>query len=1593
MLAKNVKIILLICSIIGLFTLNSLLAAPGWNELTQSPAPANVNDGGSLVKGYHDNDSSNMSYLYAVMGNSEDFWGFCLDSSYWNDFSSTGDSVGVGGALTYIVIEEDNYDYNVLYLLVGNLTTTFKRLRNRVTSGIDDGWYGKKPLPTFVDSGGSLTSYINDDDSAFVFAFVGGNRDSFFRYDVAENDWDTMHSAPGQVGYGGALLYNDYFIYALQGGGESGFWRYDILQDTWVILASTPYPVGPGGALAYDDDYDRIFAFRGQGTNEFWEYRIDEDTWWIRPGPTNRIVGAGGALAWDDDNLFLYALIGNNTQYFYKYEPIENDAKIEAILAPIDTIIKNVSIGPQVQVKNQGNVNDTFWVYFYVFKESDTVYIDSSIVQNIEPDSTKDITFKYWQPDTIDWFNLLSFVKNTNDEVIANDTTRDSVFVAYRDVAVDSILSPPSLVIPDSHFIPEIKIHNHGNIPESLVSGVIIRRSGTLDTIYSDDTIITNFLPYSLKLVSFDSCSLGAGYYLVKGYIVLLGDQNRGNDTLCKEILLRYIDIAVTNISSPVGTIDSTAIIPTATIENLILEDTLPTIFTSTFRIYRETNFYMEETTLSIEPGVSFDIEFPCCTLPRDSYGVECRVFAVGDTNDTNNILIDSVFIVVRDIGVYQILSPIDTILTGIYHPQVILVKYGNVSINHPFDVTCNITYSDTLVYSDTVTLDSLTSSYIMVEFIKEWQPNNFGQYSICSQTWDTSDMNPSNDACEDSILIELRDIAVDSINLRDTFDWEFPIVCSTKVANIGNAVRGFDAILHIDTVYSDTVRVENLFPDSTRWVEFDTWVAVVGGSHLAVCSTKIANDTVPENDTKSKSFFVKFSDVGTERIIKPIGLIRFQEEIQPLALIKNYGFYSVTSLNCHLTITQNGAPFYVDDVLVDTINPEESLEIAFPLPPLFTVDNYFACCSTELADANSNNDAAGDSFKIRQFPSYSQEATGFNQNRHLVKNPNRDSLHLVFHSNDTIFYAHFEGGDWLPAETVGIGKLPCISLDSAGRPWIAYLSPDNRSLNCAVRRDDDTWKRMFIFGIDACGEYAPEYIGQPSMVHNIYPESPMAYLVCAFNSSSQNFGMIQFIPFDTTEVFYPDPLDIGTITDNLCNPSIGITPKDLLHVAWQRKNGERQSIFYLVTTEGITPSLIYDREGNLDWSDRTVVSTPQYPTTEPASNPFVEAYGDSVFVAWRGPNDVGNDIGEIWKRWKWALPSAPWDLPPRNESQTETQDSDYLVMSTGEVTAWHESLASNNWEIFLKIREENPTNVSNTPTPSKYPHIATAIYGSPDTPQQMVIDIIWTELDSSLIFYNVRHERVEHNLSSSMGYYSVNVGESIPSPYLEEREGYLHYEQYKIDYGRGRLCYKLPYLNPLYDYMARAVVFTVNPNRTRQNFIFDDSTITVIEFEPFKPETLWIQIPQTTYKNDLEVRERINRLIGNFAVLADLQIYQYEEYIGGSGKGGAMGDNIGLTLKPVLYNCLPNPFRSQTMIRYQLPSPALVSLKVYDIMGKVVRNLVNCPQEAGNYLIKWDGKDNEGKRLGNGIYFYTLKIKGFSAIKKLVLIDELEAK
>jgi flagellar hook assembly protein FlgD len=65
-----------------------------------------------------------------------------------------------------------------------------------------------------------------------------------------------------------------------------------------------------------------------------------------------------------------------------------------------------------------------------------------------------------------------------------------------------------------------------------------------------------------------------------------------------------------------------------------------------------------------------------------------------------------------------------------------------------------------------------------------------------------------------------------------------------------------------------------------------------------------------------------------------------------------------------------------------------------------------------------------------------------------------------------------------------------------------------------------------------------------------------------------------------------------------------------------------------------------------------------------------------------------------------------------------------------------------------------------------------------------------------------------------------------------------------------------------------------------------------------------------------------------------------------------------------------------------------MVSLKVYDITGKLVKTLVNDKKDAGYHSVVWHGKDETGKSVSSGIYIYKLTTNdGFTETKRMTLL------
>ena len=89
------------------------------------------------------------------------------------------------------------------------------------------------------------------------------------------------------------------------------------------------------------------------------------------------------------------------------------------------------------------------------------------------------------------------------------------------------------------------------------------------------------------------------------------------------------------------------------------------------------------------------------------------------------------------------------------------------------------------------------------------------------------------------------------------------------------------------------------------------------------------------------------------------------------------------------------------------------------------------------------------------------------------------------------------------------------------------------------------------------------------------------------------------------------------------------------------------------------------------------------------------------------------------------------------------------------------------------------------------------------------------------------------------------------------------------------------------------------------------------------------------------------------------------------------------------LHQNTPNPFHPTTTIRFDLPQRAQVSLRIYDVAGRLVRNLVpGGTLEAGRHEAVWNGQGESGQRVGAGLYFYRLQAGALSETRRMVFTN-----
>jgi len=116
------------------------------------------------------------------------------------------------------------------------------------------------------------------------------------------------------------------------------------------------------------------------------------------------------------------------------------------------------------------------------------------------------------------------------------------------------------------------------------------------------------------------------------------------------------------------------------------------------------------------------------------------------------------------------------------------------------------------------------------------------------------------------------------------------------------------------------------------------------------------------------------------------------------------------------------------------------------------------------------------------------------------------------------------------------------------------------------------------------------------------------------------------------------------------------------------------------------------------------------------------------------------------------------------------------------------------------------------------------------------------------------------------------------------------------------------------------------------------------------------------------------------FSPWADSAVYGIDETV---------RDSLSNPSEFVLFHNSPNPFVYRTSIAYIIPNETHISIKIYDVAGRMIKTLVNRKVGPGYYTVQWDARDASNLRVAAGVYFYRLESTDFTKTRKMVVIGK----
>jgi len=610
---------------------------------------------------------------------------------------------------------------------------------------------------------------------------------------------------------------------------------------------------------------------------------------------------------------------------------------------------------------------------------------------------------------------------------------------------------------------------------------------------------------------------------------------------------------------------------------------------------------------------------------------------------------------------------------------------------------------------------------------------------------------------------------------------------------------------------------------------------------------------------------------------------------------------------------------------------------------------------------------------------------TEFTEGRKLIRQPNSTILNLAYTygiggadipQEWTTFSTSTDGGTiWLEGQNVlpiAPNHNPSIGLMSDNRPCLAFRKSIGWLVNQSAviyfaRYDAPNWT---VYTVDS----------YPAIPTSFYPSvSPPAIRIDANDICHMVYSGVLFAPGKAYVVYKRfDCNNPGTETVIIDSANV---PVD-----WQPSSpsidiqyGYPHIVYDFPPQAGEPyPDIWYKCLTTSGWSDPVNISNSY---SQPSEHPYLLITNEKALVVWSEEESEGNEESrEIWKGERF-LNQPPSNWTTWREVETPNQASDWPILTVNDrLLVWSEHLlteGNKNWEIMYQSPYYGSGNISNSScTQSRY--------ASCD----------WRQTLTSIDLYSAYTERYEEDAETNVfgiqtkrnrlqyipvPKYTIYAGSEYTSAYLIQRDGYIAYENYPVDYDTTEIIYKFSGLKPELKYKLDITAYHESQGEWREWVKIDNTAQHMVKYQAEIPTNIELPVPSASYKDDGEITVRISKIYGDFAACHMGHLYEFEKESEGGGPQSVDAEPMNLEFGIVV---LPSILIHTALIRYVIPTRQQVKLTLYDITGRKAIVVADGIMEAGVHTFNFDSSN-----LSAGIYFLILEGEKETTTKKVLVV------